>query len=330
MDSTAPDYAESVMSVAEKLASLESVPLERLMARLLEVRDDTLRLRITTPLDIQSLPLSFAADAVAATQKLVLAGASSVLRPQVHHPRLSRNEAKELLDAARFQHTEQGSFVLKVSCSYDGLDIPAVDNVPFVRSTMLTILRASRQLVDAIEIDNLGEFVESARNDAAPAISSNLCEALTLLHDNELHNALEVSVEWSALSPLPEQVAPVMIQTDYFPRIEEVQRALRDTTVGIEDTFIGTVEQLNGDMGSDGRRSGQVILNLLLEDEVVRAQVNLTADQYVLADRIHMTEGAYAIVAGRLRPGRQPRSLTNVTRFESALPLNLLSPPRQD
>src|SRR2546430_425743 len=75
MDSTAPDYQESIFSVAEKLAYLEGESLEKIMGRLSEVRDDTLRLRITTPQGLDSIPLSFAADAVIAAQRLVLAGA---------------------------------------------------------------------------------------------------------------------------------------------------------------------------------------------------------------------------------------------------------------
>jgi hypothetical protein len=322
MDSNAPDYKESVFSVAEKLAYLEGVSFERIITRFLEVRDDTLRLRITTPLNLDFLPLAFATDAVEATQRLVLAGATSALRPQIHHQRLGRlAEASQLLRTAKFQHTEQSSFVFKVSCAYDALDVPELDNVPFVRSTMLTIMRGLRELVTAIEADRLDNLVEAAINAQVPALSSNLCEALTHFYDEGLGNALDVSVDWSPLNPAPEvDKSPVTIQQDYFPRIDEVQRALRNTAAVVEDLFVGTVEQLNGDMGPDGRRSGQVVLNLLLEDEVVRAQVSLDADQYAMADEIHMTDGAYAYVIGRLHPGRQPRSITNLRQFGRALP----------
>lgn len=321
MDSDAPDYAEAVNSVAEKLAHFEGVSVEKIISRFLEVRDDTLRLRITTPNGIDALPLSFAADAVVAAQRLVLAGATSALRPQIHHPRLGRlAEAAQLLNVAKFEHTEHSSFVLKVSCPYDGLDIPPIQEVPFVRQAMITIMQGVRALVTAIEADLLDDFIEDTINQELPVVSSNLCEAVTELHDEYLRNALDISVDWSAVRPLPELAGTIRIQRDYFPRIEEVSRALRDTSSSVEDTFMGTVEQLNGEMGLDGRRSGQVILNLLLEDEVVRAQVNLTADQYQIADTIHMTEGAYVIVSGRLRNGRQPRRLDDISDFEGSFP----------
>jgi hypothetical protein len=35
-----------------------------------------------------------------------------------------------------------------------------------------------------------------------------------------------------------------------------------------------------------------------------------------VADRAHMTSGAYVRITGRLRPGRQPRQITDMARFE--------------
>lgn len=288
---------------------------------------DTLRLRITSGREgIESLPLAFATSAIAAAQQLLLSAACTVLRPQVHHPRLSRAEAQQFLEVAQFRHTEHSSFVLKVSCAIDALDVqtPTLfgeDNVPFVRSTMLTLNRAVRQLVTAIEADRLPDFVDETKRQEAPIVSSNLCEALTHFHDEVLRNSLEMSVTWAALSPVQGADAitePLRIQRDYFPRIEEVRRALRDTAEHLEDTFIGTVEQLNGEMGHNGRRAGEVILALLLSEggEVVRARTNLTAEQYEKADEAHMTDGVFVKVAGRLHPGRQPRTVTDITDFE--------------
>ena len=111
--------------------------------------------------------------------------------------------------------------------------------------------------------------------------------------------------------------APIRFQKDYFPRIEEVRRALRSSERHREDSFIGTVERLDGEIGADGQRAGEVILALLLaEGETVRARASLTPDQYATADRAHMTDGAYVKVAGKLSPGRQPRSMTGIAVFE--------------
>lgn len=326
IDTTAPDYGEAIMLAVEKLAVLEGRPLQAVLRGLQEVNDDTLSFRIGTPRDDEkTLPLAFAGSIVSGVQQLLLAAACTVLKPQSHHPRLSRNEAQQLIDASQFRHTEPGSFVVKVSCPVNALDVqaplfPGEMETPFVRRTTLTVKRALLELVTAIEADTLPQLIENAKNAATPLISSNLCEALTRFEDDALKNSLDVEISWAVSTPPPAgemAVGPIRFQRDYFPRIEEVRRELRSAEKHHEDTFIGTVERLDGEIGADGLRSGEVILALLLTDgETVRARTNLTAEQYVAADRAHMTDGAYVKVAGKLKPGRQPRSLTDVITFE--------------
>lgn len=327
IEATALDYCESVHSVAEKLAEIERKPLQWIFNSLQEVRDDTLRFGITFDRPSTSaLPLLFAASIVEGAQQLLRAAACTVVNPQRHHPRLNRNEAQLMVDKSEFRHTEFGSFVLRVSCPVDALDIQGElwrdeGSGPFVRRAMLIVARSVERLVSSVEADTLDKLVQDTKDETEPIISSNLCDALVRFRDEGLNNALEVSVSWAASKPPPETssvIRPIRIQPDYFPRIEEVGRALRSAGTEREDTFIGTVESLNGEMGSDGRRAGEVILALLMKDEgeLVRARIDLTADQYEVADRAHMTSGAYVKVAGKLHSGRQPRWLTDISRFE--------------
>ena len=92
---------------------------------------------------------------------------------------------------------------------------------------------------------------------------------------------------------------------------------LRSNEQHLEDVFPGTVERLDGEMGADGKRAGEVILSLLTPDgEQVRARASLTALEYEQADKAHMTDGAYIKVTGKLHPGRQPRQLSDIKSFE--------------
>ena len=77
------------------------------------------------------------------------------------------------------------------------------------------------------------------------------------------------------------------------------------------------MERLEGDMGPDGRRSGDVILSLLLPKGLqVRARTRLNADDYAKADLAHMHEVTYIKVARLFHPGRQPRQLDRLKFFE--------------
>jgi hypothetical protein len=281
--------------------------------------------------DNLSLPLPFVESMIDGARKLLLSAASTALKPQQFHPRLNRAEAQQLLDASRFGHTERGSFVFKISCPIDAVDVSppflaAWEAESFTRHTMLIVHNAVTRLVEAIETDTLPGFVDNVRTDPRPIVSSNLCEALTLFHDEILRNSVELSISWAANQRNQEPLflaahVPIRIQEDYFPRIEEIHRALQPSTEPHQDTFIATVEQLSGTMGIDGQRAGEVVLSLLLSDgEKVRVRTTLTPDQYREADKAHMTDGAYVRVTGILRRGRQPRPLANVTRFELLLP----------
>jgi hypothetical protein len=330
MDTTAPDYSEAVMLVVGKLAAMEERSVESVTKNILEVGDDAIAFRVTTPrADEGSLPLAFVGSMIVGAQQLLLASACTILKPQTHHPRLSRTEAQQFLETAKFRHTQPGSFVLNVSCPVQGVDVqaallPTEADAPFVRRTTVALRRALGELVTAIETDSLDSFVDTTKNSASPVVSSNLCEALTHFEDSSLKNSVEIGITWAASIPKPAtegRTSIIRIQHDYFPRIEEVRRELRSQEQHLEDVFPATVERLNGEMGPDGRRAGEVILRLLTPDgdELVRARANLDSEQYEQADKAHMKDGAFVKVTGKLLPGRQPRQLSDIKSFELML-----------
>jgi hypothetical protein len=218
--------------------------------------------------------------------------------------------------------------VLNVSCPVQGLDVQAPllrDEVdaPFVRRTTLTLCRSLRDLVTAIETDSQAELVAASKNSTGTVVSANFCEALTRFEDASLKNSVEIGITWAASISRPAnepRMSVVRVQHDYFSRIEEVRRELRSNDQHVDDVFPGTVERLDGEMGPDGKRSGEVVLSLLSPDgEQVRVHANLNSEQYEKADKAHMTEGAYVKVTGKLHPGRQPRQLSYITSFELML-----------
>jgi hypothetical protein len=325
MDITAPDYRESIHRIFEKLAEMLGQTIQEIVAKAHALKDDVLRLRVFFDGNDSSLPLGFAALLVQSTEKLLKASACTVLRPLMHHPRLSLTEATQFVEKARFQQTENGSFVLKVACPVHAMDVQgALDldehNAPFVRQVTLALHSSLFKLTSAIETDTLDSLVATLKTEKSPLISSNLCEAISAMHDELIDNSLDIGFNWSALHAVPASIGQhsICIQRDYFSRIEEVRRELRTIELREEDSFIGTVERLDGVIDESGRRSGDVILALLLADEgeTVKAKIPLSADDYSKAHTAHMANGGYVRVTGKLRPGRQPRQLTEVSHFE--------------
>lgn len=330
MDEEAPDYADASSNVLQKLSDILGSSIAGLTEQAASIADDVLKLRILTPRDVTTLPLNFAAELIAGAQKALKASACTVLKPRLHHPRLTLSDAVALIDKCIFRQTEPGSFIVKVSCPVEALDTDGnlelgfdefPQKPPFVRQVMLSLYSATEGLIRAIEHDELEGFVHGVRSHANPVLSSNVCEALTMLRDEGLDNSVDLTINWSPSVPIPTRFRrPLRVKREYFSRIEEVTRQLRQSQGEHEDTFIGTVERLDGEMLSTGQRAGEVILTLLMDGESVRAKVLLDAEQYRVADQAHMSDGTYVQVRGRLRPGRQPRQLVELEGFQAIYP----------
>lgn len=258
MDAAAVDYEESVDTIIAKLAEMTGQAPASLMFKVRALKDDVLRLRVLCNGNDSTLPLSFASALISNTEKLLKAAACSVLRPRTHYSRLDLGEAARFVDAARFGQTEERGFVLKVACPIHAMQVqsglePGGSDEPFVRQVTLSLHRALSQLTSAIERDELDRLVDDLRRSPKPLVSSNLCEALLAMHEERADNSLDIAVDWSVLRAVSDRDArrTIRIQRDYFSRIEEVRRELRPVELQEEDTFIGTVERLEGERGPD-------------------------------------------------------------------------------
>lgn len=320
MSIESPDYEEMVTLAVSKIAEIEGREFNDVVRDLLVTSDDCISLRVTdgnASVGSSGIPLTFATSLLSAATNMLLASACTVLRPQRHHPRLSLTNATELLNSSVFRHTQQGSFVLNVSC-------PVItDNLfeePFARRATHTLYESLQKIVQAIETDTEAYLVQSLLDTPDPVISSNVCDAIVQMHDATVGNSIDVSFSWSSAIQRPSTqgyVSRVRIQHDYFRKIEQIGVQLRSDEPPVNGAFVGTVEALNGAIGSQGRREGEIILSLLIDGgPPVRARMSVSPEWYEIADKVHMHPGMFVKVIGELYPGRQPRTLANITGFE--------------
>ena len=323
--SSDPGYGESVSLAVHRLAEIEDKSVTVLLRDVQRIHEDTYRFRLYDDrTDDDSIPFGYALSAIKGSQMLLLSAATTVLWPRVYHPRLGMKEAQRVLDESRFNHTEPDSFILNVSCPINALDKGGDQNLfggdlPMVRKTSLVLINGLQEIVTAIEEGSEAQLIERVQKEEKPIVSANLAGALEYFEYSDSKHALEVRVDWAASLPGPGSIATsvVRIQNDYFPRIRDVRVALKPKQGLVEEEYVGTVETLNGEMGTDGRRSGEVILRIQLRDsdELVRARVILDAEQYEQAIVAHRTESAYVTLRGKLKEGNQPRTMADVVQF---------------
>ncbi len=321
MDPDDVNFVDGMLDMVRRIAEIEQRPPEVVLEDLRSTDADVLRVRVVSPAsETGQLSLSADVELREGARRALLAAACSVVNPARYHPRLSRGEADALLAACRAGQTEVGSYVVKIICPLHAVEL-GEQALPFTRQVTSHLMRSTAKLVHDIEKGRFDEY-EASRGAAVP-LSSNLCDALLRMRPDHDGGQIELSTQWAAdrrIKPPAEIPTRVSIKADYFPEIEQVSKMLRPSSGGGRDEqLIGTVEQLSGAVGIDGRRSGEVMFTLLKDDEQLRARATLDPEQYEVAMKAHERGDAYVVLRGILHRG--PR----VSRIERLHGLRLLS-----
>lgn len=315
------DSDETLLRAASRLAQINDWSPEHAVRVIEESSDDVVVSRVPEPNSRRDATVSllYASQVLEAQKKLLLAGAVANAERRAFYSPRATGDAKTLMDAARFRHTEQGSFIFKSSCRLYAVEgegnIPlfpaeeAPPPVPFVRRAMLNIGTGLEQLVRSIETRQTEQLVERVK-DHQSSVSANLCQAIGELRDEEHPRVIDLSVSWSPLLPPPPE-APrqaVRIVPDFFPIIEDIRQELQPPKQPARDTYLATVDELSGAFNEMFQREGRVLLTLLLgQGEAIKVRVVLDPDNYDQAIAVHKTTTVYARVVGTIQPRqRQP------------------------
>ena len=331
-DPSAPEYNEMAEISLQRLSESARRPVIQLVEDIREVNDDVISLRYFSQNKIvNALSFEEAFETIGATRQMLLSAASSVVNPTVYHPKLNRIEPQELIKKAKFRHTQGGSFILKIAIPFEP-SIPLNDlfsNLPdnpleksFGRKTVELISTSSKEILDAIESNTIPQLYKSQVEHKKPILSYNFCDSLSKMFDEEREIPFEFIFNWSRASmliaPVPHVPTRVTFPFAYINKIKELKEYFTPKKPEISDTFIGTVEELNGEIGLDGRRSGEVILNVLVENDIIKTKANLTVEQYQQAIKAHATGGAYVVVKGKLHMHARFAKLDELNDFKIA------------
>jgi len=311
------------------LSQFLSQPKNRVIEEIREVNDDVISLRYySDSKKVNSISFEEALDAIESTRQLILAAASTVVSPKLYHPKMIRTEPLELIKKTRFRHTEEGSFILKVSCpveleatqtGYLFEDGPNY-NSPLSRKSFEIINNSAIRIINSIEGDSLTQLYEEEAQSQSPQISYNLCDAIANIFDEERELPFEFIFDWSRANlkkiPTPQTPNRVQFPFEYKQRIDYLKNFFKPQPKELTDVFLGTVEELQGDEGEGNKRSGYVILSLLIETELIKARANLNQEQYDLAIKAHKEVGTYVMIEGKLKPGKRLRTFENVKSFK--------------
>ena len=289
LDEKLDDYGERTAEAVVRLAQFENRSPIDVLDHLLTLPADILGFREVSPeSEAGDISLEHGSRLIEGTKKALLAVAHSVEIPQLVHPRLSRDAARQFLSRCRMT-TGRGSFVLNVACVLDRtVALPGSDPVPFTRRVTTLFLDTLFALNEAVES---GHAVRLADTTSHPGMSANLCEALGQLRPSGDRSHLTVSVAWSrAMVPGNAELnRHVQLRQETFELAEALTPILRSQPQPKPVRFFGYVESLHGGApDNDQPPFGEVRLRLFETDEELRAKVDLSIEQYAIAGRAHL------------------------------------------
>lgn len=329
IDGNSREFDSMAELAINKIAEYVKKPVFKAIEEIREINDDVITLRYFSESKIvNSLSFQEALESMEATKQMILAAGSSVVNPTLFHKRLARSEAVDLLKSTRFRHTEEGSFILKISCPIQLESSPVMSlfgeeeaQKPISRKAFEIINRSANKIIESISADTIQELFSEQKASSNPLISYNLCDAMINLFDDERELPFELNFNWSRAYTriLKEPDCPKSVKFPYSikTKLEDLKSYFQPEVRDTSDTFFGSVESLNGNLGDDGKRSGEVSLRIYIDGDMINARANLDTNSYEKAYLAHGIEGGgFVRIKGVLRPGRRVRLLTDITNFD--------------
>ena len=325
-DELATSFQEMAWISMNKLAKLNNFPFQKIVEEIREVNDDVICLRyFSDNKNVNSISFEEAFEAISATRQMLQSAASSVVAPALSHPKLNRKEAQELIKKTRFRHTEEGSFILKISHPCEIISTNTLFGKqyekPLSRRAFEIVNIAAVKISNAIEADAVSNLFNEEKNSKEPVISFNFCDSLSKLFDEEREIPFQFIFNWSksSLQKIPQLNIPNRVVFPYSnkSKIEAVKAYFEPPKRDFleNETFIGTIDTLDGDVGEDERRKGFVTLTTFYNNETFKSKINLSPDEYQIAIDAHRKGNAFVKIVGDLQRGKSSQSIVNVQRF---------------
>jgi len=325
-EETASFFQEMVRIALDKLSKLYDFSFQKLIQEIREVNDDVICLRyFSDSKNVNSISFEEAFEAIEATRQMLLSAASTVVAPALYHPKLNRAEAQELVKKSRFRHTEEVSFILKISHPCEIISVSDLYGEhyekPFSRNAFEIINSSVIKISNAIETDDIPNLFSEENNSLEPMISYNFCDSLAKLFDEEREIPFQFMFNWSKSSlqkiPLPNVSKQVVFPYSTKSKMEVVkayfERPKRDALKN--ETFWGTVDTLDGTVGEDGKRFGAVTITVFHNNETFKSKINLSSEQYQIAVNAHQKGNTLVKIVGDLKMAKRIHSIENVQSF---------------
>lgn len=296
---------------------------EQLRFQIAHVHDDVVRVRLFGGRMRRDLPLDFSTTLVSALDMLLRAGYYAVTHSRTVNSIGSAHQAYlQMFDAKlELDHSDGVSISLACPLGLSRADVGSRSDerpAPMVRRVMRSIRDLLADLVEAMESDRGGEFLERLSKTGHSRMCSEFCEALIGMFDFHLQNAVEISILWSPDHPIDEPYlkTPVHFRPTDCPFIKSTYHALASGKEARD--YVGTLAHLQPDNLDGSPGTGKAVISLLKPNGVVvPAHIDLSVENYAKA-LVAKRSGGYVQTSGVLGLARHQVSLSRMTLTQIA------------
>jgi len=326
----AADFTKRLIESASVLGELLNQSPETVLHRILEVRADVVRARVSSAVvDRNSLPLDTALRIVESLKDLVAYSATGETTPLPFFTRPSPRGVRHA-NRCRFGHTFEGSFGFTIESPL----APMVQEAllaesappPFERRVVERVYRGLVRVEQAVEERSLEPLLRGYE----VGLNANMCDALLAMRERVPDLSVEYGVDWSPKVPeslILSQPPRVRIGPEADEYVQGAAKELRAAEPPRDLTIEGRVVLLKSDSApwEDEADDPHTIVIAWLDanGKPVKTRLVLHPTEYLLACDAHKG-GKTVSVRGTLeRRGRYTR-LANPTDFRWGSQLSLL------
>ena len=320
------DFSDVVSIVLDKLTKILGKSQNALLNEICFQDDDKISFRIKTNSELDYLPLDYFQKILDGSRDLFISSACTLIKAKAFYNQCNNKKAIDFVDTIKFKHTDIGSFIVNFAYPVEGnkeeLDFSEdylFDNVklPFARRITNLIGDNLNKIINSIVDNSVDSLI--LNNQEQYSISYNFCESLLSYGYQENVDSIEIIPTFGSIRS-NNMINPKIytLRKEYFPKIAEMANKIYPKSESRTTMFYGTVEELNGDMGSNDQRMGKVRLQIFNSNQkpiMVNAELNV--EQYKIAHKAHIEPDSTICVIGKLVPGASNnRHLIDINRFE--------------
>ena len=258
-----------------------------------------------------SLNIMRSVDFVSQTRDLLLAAACSAATHKISYPGRKPQDAERFMDSVRFAQTAHGSFILQLLAPVapdlnvqDALvDIP--EALPYEKRVVPTLQSGLEALNIAAQMASYDSRLEHFQQ-AASGLTTNLCDAVTALHESLKPQYIEISISYSANRRQQRPLARISVDAGYMPLIREASAAIKATEPEPEQMVRGLVMGLES---PDPVETGVIKIRDIMASHPRVLQVQLAGEDYLQAITAHRDKLLVEISGTVVKAGRGQRLL---------------------